>query len=100
MLPCAIAYNNETGVKLLTIKLYSTKSIKELNKIVDAYQNILHSTRDGITKSLASLMVIFYLVVGFQQLMEAFCVFQFIRDGAAWEYYQMILVDLVVRGLT
>ncbi len=83
--PCVIAYNIEAGVKLLTFKLKATKDFDEFTRILKKYRYLVHCTRDGITSPLAKQLLAFYMMVGFQQFVEAFFIFQLIKGGAVWE---------------
>ncbi len=96
--PCAIAYNIEAAVALLTTQLNTAESLNKVSEVVKTYQNLMYSNQHFIKRQLGQVLLIFYLVAGFQQFMEAFFIFQFMKAGAAWNEYQAILLDSFVRS--
>ncbi len=96
-IPGCLAFQYECLLKSMTAHLKSSGNFRnDRTKVLEYYFNLEYMTRLLFGQGFSRALICLYFLVGLQQTITSFFIFNVIRNGGGWEEIQVLFFDLVV----
>ncbi len=97
-IPGCLAFQYECLLKQLTVNLKSHQNFQiGRTGVFEYYSHLEYSTRllfeNGFSKAVFAL----YFLLGLQQTLTSFFIFDVLRNGGSWDEVKIFLIDMLVR---